>query len=71
MIPTRGGGRAVQFTDVEKLKSEDPLSSTISRSKRRVEDDPTEYSGEWTDVETRVSYITHLGRCFFMLFVKQ
>nr|XP_054752223.1 kinesin-like protein KIF23 isoform X1 [Lytechinus pictus] len=51
VIPTRGGGRAVQFTDVEKLKSEDPLTTT--RTKRRVEDDPEQYSGEWTDVETR------------------
>ncbi|XP_071482317.1 kinesin-like protein KIF23 [Diadema antillarum] len=55
VIPTRGGGRSVQFTDVEKLKTEDPLSQSVLRSKRPAEDDPEQYSGEWTDVETRVS----------------
>ncbi|KAJ8002492.1 hypothetical protein DPEC_G00159470 [Dallia pectoralis] len=54
---TRGGGQAVQFTDVETLRQEHPIGQ--SRKRRSLEgnaapaDDRME--GDWTDVETRCS----------------
>ncbi|XP_034143955.1 kinesin-like protein KIF23 isoform X2 [Esox lucius] len=54
---TRGGGQAVQFTDVETLRQEHPIGP--SRKRRSSEgnaaqaDDRVE--GDWTDVETRCS----------------
>ncbi|XP_048419104.1 kinesin-like protein KIF23 isoform X4 [Stegostoma tigrinum] len=53
---TRGGGQAVQFTDVEKLKQETPGSTRKRRSSQSAppqQEETTE--SEWTDVETRCS----------------
>ncbi|XP_070276374.1 kinesin-like protein KIF23 isoform X4 [Myotis yumanensis] len=51
---TRGGGQAVQFTDIETLKQESPTgrkrrSSTVAPAQ------PDDAESEWTDVETRCS----------------
>ncbi|NXJ20486.1 KIF23 protein, partial [Dicrurus megarhynchus] len=50
---TRGGGQAVQFTDIETLKQESPTG----RKRRSSPPDPTgdAADSEWTDVETRCS----------------
>ncbi|XP_030434771.1 kinesin-like protein KIF23 isoform X2 [Gopherus evgoodei] len=52
---TRGGGQAVQFTDVETLKQESPTG----RKRRSSPSSPTPpedaAESEWTDVETRCS----------------
>ncbi|XP_043533100.1 kinesin-like protein KIF23 isoform X6 [Chiloscyllium plagiosum] len=53
---TRGGGQAVQFTDIEKLKQEAPGSTRKRRSSQSAppqQEETTE--SEWTDVETRCS----------------
>ncbi|KAI3371261.1 hypothetical protein L3Q82_023883, partial [Scortum barcoo] len=56
VIKTRGGGQAVQFTDIETLKQE--LTTVQSRKRKSSEGKPA--SGDqtdraWTDVETRCS----------------
>uniref|UniRef100_A0A3B5BJ84 Kinesin-like protein n=1 Tax=Stegastes partitus TaxID=144197 RepID=A0A3B5BJ84_9TELE len=56
VIKTRGGGQAVQFTDIETLKQE----LTIAASRKRKSSEGTPSSGDgadgaWTDVETRCS----------------
>ncbi|MED6244137.1 hypothetical protein ATANTOWER_024166 [Ataeniobius toweri] len=54
VIKTRGGGQAVQFTDIETLKQE--LATVQSRKRKSSEGrsgDQTD--GPWTDVETRCS----------------
>ncbi|XP_065415203.1 kinesin-like protein KIF23 isoform X5 [Chrysemys picta bellii] len=52
---TRGGGQAVQFTDIETLKQESPTG----RKRRSSPSSPTPpedaAESEWTDVETRCS----------------
>uniref|UniRef100_A0A667X8S3 Kinesin-like protein KIF23 n=1 Tax=Myripristis murdjan TaxID=586833 RepID=A0A667X8S3_9TELE len=57
VIKTRGGGQAVQFTDVETLKQE--LTTGPSRKRRSSEGSPNQgkerTDGDWTDVETRCS----------------
>ncbi|NWV70271.1 KIF23 protein, partial [Malurus elegans] len=55
VIQTRGGGQAVQFTDIETLKQESPTG----RKRRSSPPDPDPAGdtadSEWTDVETRCS----------------
>lgn len=51
VIKTRGGGQAVQFTDIETLKQE--LTTVPSRKRRSSEDTPA--NGDRTDVEKRCS----------------
>ncbi|KAM4618411.1 kinesin-like protein KIF23 [Polymixia lowei] len=57
VIKTRGGGQAVQFTDIETLKQE--LAMGPSRKRRSSEGIPSNKDGhvdeDWTDVETRCS----------------
>ncbi|KAM3869948.1 kinesin-like protein KIF23 [Diretmus argenteus] len=50
---TRGGGQAVQFTDIETLRQE--LPAAPYRKRRSSEGDPARTGGDWTDVETRCS----------------
>ncbi|XP_068459714.1 kinesin-like protein KIF23 isoform X2 [Clinocottus analis] len=56
VIKTRGGGRAIQFTDIETLRQD---LTTVPRHKRKSSEgdlangDGTD--GAWTDVETRCS----------------
>ncbi|XDV28898.1 hypothetical protein PO909_032092 [Leuciscus waleckii] len=59
---TRGGGQAVQFTDIETLKQESPVSSSRKRRSSERRDargesgpDGEPMDGDWTDVETRCS----------------
>ncbi|KAK2842342.1 hypothetical protein Q5P01_012542 [Channa striata] len=56
VMKTRGGGQAVQFTDIETLKQE--LTTIPSRKRRSSEGAPAngdQSDGAWTDVETRCS----------------
>ncbi|XP_039989626.1 kinesin-like protein KIF23 isoform X2 [Xiphias gladius] len=56
VIKTRGGGQAVQFTDIETLKQE--LTTVPSRKRKSSEGAPANgdrTDGAWTDVETRCS----------------
>ncbi|KAG1944523.1 kinesin-like protein KIF23 [Pimephales promelas] len=58
VFKTRGGGQAVQFTDIETLKQENPVVAS-SRKRRSSESGPDgePMEGDWTDVETRVKNI--------------
>ncbi|KAF7667160.1 hypothetical protein LDENG_00074040, partial [Lucifuga dentata] len=54
VIKTRGGGQAVQFTDIETLRQE--LTTVTSRKRKSSEGKPgnsDQMDGDWTDVETR------------------
>ncbi|XP_017547406.1 kinesin-like protein KIF23 isoform X3 [Pygocentrus nattereri] len=56
VFKTRGGGQAVQFTDIETLKQETPVAP--SRKRRSSETGPNQEEhrdGDWSDVETRCS----------------
>ncbi|KAM8750806.1 kinesin-like protein KIF23 [Acanthopagrus schlegelii] len=56
VIKTRGGGQAVQFTDIETLKQE--LTTVPGRKRKSSEGKPPNgdrADGAWTDVETRCS----------------
>ncbi|KAM6059992.1 kinesin-like protein KIF23 isoform 6-T6 [Theristicus caerulescens] len=54
VFKTRGGGQAVQFTEVETLKQESPTGR--KRSSPSNPDPPEDAAdSEWTDVETRCS----------------
>uniref|UniRef100_A0A4W6DWP9 Kinesin-like protein n=1 Tax=Lates calcarifer TaxID=8187 RepID=A0A4W6DWP9_LATCA len=56
VIKTRGGGQAVQFTDIETLRQE--LTTIPSRKRKSSEGAPAngnQSDGAWTDVETRCS----------------
>ncbi|XP_078113207.1 kinesin-like protein KIF23 isoform X2 [Sander vitreus] len=56
VIKTRGGGQAVQFTDIETLKQE--LTTVPRRKRKSSEGTPANgdhTDGGWTDVETRCS----------------
>ncbi|NXP07312.1 KIF23 protein, partial [Thinocorus orbignyianus] len=55
VFKTRGGGQAVQFTDIETLKQESPTGRK-RKSSPTCPDPPEEAAeSEWTDVETRCS----------------
>lgn len=49
MLPTAGGGTAVVFQDVETLRQTSPGS----RKRRSSCPQPSDYDGDWTDVEDR------------------
>ncbi|XP_034390989.1 kinesin-like protein KIF23 isoform X2 [Cyclopterus lumpus] len=56
VIKTRGGGQAVQFTDIETLRQE--LTTVPRRKRKSSEGEPAigdGTDGAWTDVETRCS----------------
>ncbi|KAF7224340.1 kinesin-like protein KIF23 isoform X2 [Nothobranchius furzeri] len=56
VIKTRGGGQAVQFTDIETLKQQ--LTTNTSRKRKSSEGAAAsgdQKDGSWTDVETRCS----------------
>ncbi|XP_045141787.1 kinesin-like protein KIF23 [Echinops telfairi] len=52
---TRGGGQAVQFTEIETLKQESPTGNRKRRSSTAAPAQPDGTECEWTDVETRCS----------------
>ncbi|KTG35540.1 hypothetical protein cypCar_00013281 [Cyprinus carpio] len=55
VFKTRGGGQAVQFTDIETLKQENPLAASRKRRSSETGPDGEPMEGNWTDVETRCS----------------
>uniref|UniRef100_A0A8D0HBB0 Kinesin-like protein KIF23 n=1 Tax=Sphenodon punctatus TaxID=8508 RepID=A0A8D0HBB0_SPHPU len=55
VFKTRGGGQAVQFTDIETLKQESPTGSRKRRSSPAPPPPDEAAESEWTDVETRCS----------------
>ncbi|XP_056273657.1 kinesin-like protein KIF23 isoform X2 [Pseudoliparis swirei] len=52
VMKTRGGGQAVQFTDIETLRQE---LTSVPRRKRKSSEGEAGTDGAWTDVETRCS----------------
>ncbi|NWV81498.1 KIF23 protein, partial [Dasyornis broadbenti] len=54
VFQTRGGGQAVQFTDIETLRQESPTGRKRRSSLPDPDPDP-DADSEWTDVETRCS----------------
>uniref|UniRef100_A0A673N270 Kinesin-like protein n=1 Tax=Sinocyclocheilus rhinocerous TaxID=307959 RepID=A0A673N270_9TELE len=55
VFKTRGGGQAVQFTDIETLKQENPVAASRKRRSSETGPDGEPMEGNWTDVETRCS----------------
>uniref|UniRef100_A0A671NQ08 Kinesin-like protein n=1 Tax=Sinocyclocheilus anshuiensis TaxID=1608454 RepID=A0A671NQ08_9TELE len=55
VFKTRGGGQAVQFTDIETLKQENPLAASRKRRSSETGPDGEPMERNWTDVETRCS----------------
>ncbi|XP_052438859.1 kinesin-like protein KIF23 isoform X1 [Carassius gibelio] len=55
VFKTRGGGQAVQFTDIETLKQENPLAPSRKRRSSETGPDSESNEGDWTDVQTRCS----------------
>ncbi|XP_059362513.1 kinesin-like protein KIF23 isoform X2 [Carassius carassius] len=55
VFKTRGGGQAVQFTDIETLKQENPLAASRKRRSSETGPDCELNERDWTDVETRCS----------------
>uniref|UniRef100_A0A8B9KS34 Kinesin-like protein n=1 Tax=Astyanax mexicanus TaxID=7994 RepID=A0A8B9KS34_ASTMX len=55
VIKTRGGGQAVQFTDIETLKQETPVAPSRKRRSSETGPNQDDKDGDWTDVETRCS----------------
>ncbi|XP_026143277.1 kinesin-like protein KIF23 isoform X3 [Carassius auratus] len=55
VFKTRGGGQAVQFTDIETLKQENPLAPSRKRRSSETGPDCESNEGDWTDVQTRCS----------------
>ncbi|KAJ7420266.1 kinesin family member 23 [Willisornis vidua] len=55
VFKTRGGGQAVQFTDIETLKQESPTGRKRRSSPSQRDPLVDAADSEWTDVETRVT----------------
>ncbi|KAL2300858.1 hypothetical protein Nmel_013750, partial [Mimus melanotis] len=55
VFKTRGGGQAVQFTDIETLKQESPTGRKRRSSPPQPDPAGDGADSEWTDVETRCS----------------
>ncbi|XP_019389444.1 PREDICTED: kinesin-like protein KIF23 isoform X5 [Crocodylus porosus] len=55
VFKTRGGGQAVQFTDIETLKQESPTGRKRRSSQSSPNPPEDGAESEWTDVETRCS----------------
>ncbi|XP_014808270.1 PREDICTED: kinesin-like protein KIF23 isoform X3 [Calidris pugnax] len=55
VFKTRGGGQAVQFTDIETLKQESPTGRKRRSSPSKPDPPEDAAESEWTDVETRCS----------------
>ncbi|XP_041274673.1 kinesin-like protein KIF23 [Onychostruthus taczanowskii] len=55
VFKTRGGGQAVQFTDIETLKQESPTGRKRRSSPPNPDPAGDAVDSEWTDVETRCS----------------
>ncbi|XP_065590173.1 kinesin-like protein KIF23 [Cyrtonyx montezumae] len=55
VFKTRGGGQAVQFTEIEILKQESPTGRKRRSSPSNADPPEDAADSEWTDVETRCS----------------
>uniref|UniRef100_A0A8C2UFB1 Kinesin-like protein n=1 Tax=Coturnix japonica TaxID=93934 RepID=A0A8C2UFB1_COTJA len=55
VFKTRGGGQAVQFTEIETLKQESPTGRKRRSSPSSADPPADAANAEWTDVETRCS----------------
>ncbi|XP_066859777.1 kinesin-like protein KIF23 isoform X9 [Anser cygnoides] len=55
VFKTRGGGQAVQFTEIETLKQESPTGRKRRSSPSNPDPPEDAADSEWTDVETRCS----------------
>uniref|UniRef100_A0A8C0BJ32 Kinesin-like protein n=1 Tax=Buteo japonicus TaxID=224669 RepID=A0A8C0BJ32_9AVES len=55
VFKTRGGGQAVQFTEIETLKQESPTGRKRRSSPSNPDPHEDAADSEWTDVETRCS----------------
>ncbi|KFZ47810.1 Kinesin-like KIF23, partial [Antrostomus carolinensis] len=55
VFKTRGGGQAVQFTEIETLKQESPTGRKRRSSPSHPDPPEDAADSEWTDVETRCS----------------
>ncbi|KFO81127.1 Kinesin-like KIF23 [Cuculus canorus] len=55
VFKTRGGGQAVQFTEIETLKQESPTGRKRRSSPSNSDPPGVAADSEWTDVETRCS----------------
>ncbi|XP_072201891.1 kinesin-like protein KIF23 isoform X3 [Excalfactoria chinensis] len=55
VFKTRGGGQAVQFTEIETLKQESPTGRKRRSSPSSADPPEDAANAEWTDVETRCS----------------
>ncbi|XP_009707411.1 PREDICTED: kinesin-like protein KIF23, partial [Cariama cristata] len=55
VFKTRGGGQAVQFTEIETLKQESPTGRKRRSSPSNPDPPEDTADSEWTDVETRCS----------------
>ncbi|NWH77743.1 KIF23 protein, partial [Piaya cayana] len=55
VFKTRGGGQAVQFTEIETLKQESPTGRKRKSSPSKPDSPGDAADSEWTDVETRCS----------------
>uniref|UniRef100_A0A672MSU6 Kinesin-like protein n=1 Tax=Sinocyclocheilus grahami TaxID=75366 RepID=A0A672MSU6_SINGR len=55
VFKTRGGGQAVQFTDIETLKQENPVAASRKRRSSETGPDGEPMERNWTNVETRCS----------------
>ncbi|NWI94330.1 KIF23 protein, partial [Pitta sordida] len=55
VFKTRGGGQAVQFTDIETLRQESPTGRKRRSSPSNPDPPEDTPDSEWTDVETRCS----------------
>ncbi|XP_052527800.1 kinesin-like protein KIF23 isoform X2 [Tympanuchus pallidicinctus] len=55
VFKTRGGGQAVQFTEIETLKQESPTGRKRRSSPSNADPPEDAADSEWTDVETRCS----------------
>ncbi|NXJ83046.1 KIF23 protein, partial [Trogon melanurus] len=55
VFKTRGGGQAVQFTEIETLKQESPTGRKRRSSPSHPDPPEDAMDSEWTDVETRCS----------------
>ncbi|NXF50038.1 KIF23 protein, partial [Oceanites oceanicus] len=55
VFKTRGGGQAVQFTEIETLKQESPTGRKRRSSPSNPDPPKDAADSEWTDVETRCS----------------
>ncbi|XP_074693601.1 kinesin-like protein KIF23 isoform X4 [Strix aluco] len=55
VFKTRGGGQAVQFTEIETLKQESPTGRKRRSSPSNADPPEGAADSEWTDVETRCS----------------